>query len=160
MNFSFFWMSFSLTPILVSWSSRAAQVGSTLLEEKPFSDEKPICATCWKPVGPEIIDLSMPPLGAFFFFAGLELLDAAAALLDLEEDLAATGQVDSGGQLPSLVVIDCRSFQSCSPYLDLPWTFLKKSSASFSSAKEKAIRNWSPSKVWKNLLSWLYCMFS
>lgn len=91
MNFSFFLMSFSLTPMLVNWSSSAAHVGSTLFEEKPFSDEKPMWATCWNAVGAEIIDLSMGPL-VFFFFAELELVEAAAALPDLDEDLAEAGK--------------------------------------------------------------------
>lgn len=51
-------------------------------------------------MGPEIIDLSMPPLWAFFFFAGLELLEAAAALLDLEEDLATRYEVGKKYQIP------------------------------------------------------------
>lgn len=95
----------------------------------------------------------MPPLGAFFFFDGLELLEVAAALLDLDEDLATIQENGKRSQSPMSIDIERLSCCLYLPYFDLPWTFLKKSSASRSSAKEKAIRNWSPSKVWKNLLS-------
>lgn len=62
--------------------SNAAQLGSTFSVEKPFSAEKPICATCLKSVGAPIRDLSIFPLlfdppnllPAFFF-----LLDEAFA---------------------------------------------------------------------------------
>lgn len=61
---SFFSMSFRLTPILESCSSRDCQLGSTFSDVKPFSLEKPMCETCLNSEGDEIIDLSIlaPPL--------------------------------------------------------------------------------------------------
>lgn len=77
-------------------------------------------ATCLKPEGAPIIDLSiLPPEVAFFFF----VLD------ELDLDFA---------------------------YFERFETFLKRSLASPSSAKEKPMRHSSPSKEWKKVRSWLY----
>lgn len=120
MKLSFCRMSFSLMPKFPSCSSSACHVGSTFSELKPCSAEKPMCATCLKPEGAPIIDLSIFPPEAPFFF----LLDE-----ELDFDFA---------------------------YLDRLLTFLKRSLASPSSAKEKPIKHSSPSKEWKKVRSWLY----
>lgn len=74
MKLSFCRISFSLMPRLPSCSNNACQVGSTFSELKPCSAEKPIWATCLKPEGAPIIDLSiLPPEAAFFFFVLDEL---------------------------------------------------------------------------------------
>lgn len=76
-----------------------------------------MCATCLKPEGAPIIDLSiLPPEDAFFFL----LLD------ELDFDFA---------------------------YLLRFETFLKRSLASLSSAKEKPTRQSSPSNEWKKVRS-------
>ena len=64
-----FWMISFLTPLSSSFPRRISQLGSTLVDVKPFSESYPICATWTKCVGLEIIDLSiLPLLFAFFFF--------------------------------------------------------------------------------------------
>lgn len=68
--------------------------------------------------------LSMPPLPDFFFL-----------LLDDDPEVAAAAEVDD--------------FEDVFAYLALLLTFLERSPASPSSAKEKPIRYSSPSKVWK-----------
>lgn len=72
MNFSFLRISFSLTPILPSWSSNPCQLGSTFSELNPCSALNPICATCVKPEGAPIILLSILTL-PFLAFLLLEL---------------------------------------------------------------------------------------
>ena len=46
MNFWFFWICLGEMPLLLSCSSSACQLGSTPDDEKPFSESKPMCATC------------------------------------------------------------------------------------------------------------------
>lgn len=63
-------MTSRLTPEPSKSFRRVVHDGSMLVELKPFSGSKPMCATCTKEpaVGPEIIDLSiLPPLADFFF---------------------------------------------------------------------------------------------
>ena len=117
MKLSFWRISFSLMPRLPSCSRSACQVGSTFSELKPCSAEKPMCATCLKPEGAPIIDLSILPPEIAFFFLLLE-----------EEDLDLA-------------------------YLERFETFLKRSLASLSSAKENPMRHSSPSKEWKKARS-------
>lgn len=76
-----------------------------------------MCATCLKPEGAPIIDLSILPPEIAFFFLLLE-----------EEDLDLA-------------------------YLERFETFLKRSLASLSSAKENPMRHSSPSKEWKKARS-------
>ena len=65
-----FWIISLLTPLSSSFPRRISQLGSMLVDVKPFSGSYPICATWTKFVGPEIIDLFiLPLLSAFFFFS-------------------------------------------------------------------------------------------
>ena len=81
-------MSFAITllstPCASSELRRACHDGSTLSEVKPFSASYPMCAT-WRndpAVGPEIMDLSiLPPLADFFFEDDAFVLAAREGLL-------------------------------------------------------------------------------
>ena len=126
-------------------------MGSTLSDEKPFSLEKPMCATCLNWDGELIIDLSIlpPPLPPSL------LLRLSTEPEDLLDDLAVGGWRRCP-QPVSLSVTRAHPVLAISPYFCRLLIFLYSSPASPSSAKAKAITYSSPSRVCKKVRSWLY----